>query len=270
LARASFAAEALAVLLGTTSVLMYAMATEATSVLTGQTWQYCAVLVRIQRHTRNRLVDRGYGRPGVATRTNPSARSRVDRYPHGITHRPSGHLWYPCVPLAPTRFGNVFAAMKQRIKARYQIRIDTVWNLFQSGLERTDERDARELRRRSALVVKRAEAMIWVAMMGCWALFLPGWQWLVAGLSACVVVAYAAYRRMCGAACAYCDYIEDMMRKHFGQLYEQLHLPPPEFTSDLRAKGRELTKYYDTGTTTRPTRFAGLRPTNEDKGTKKA
>lgn len=250
------AALALVVLVGVTSGTVLAWAKWITHFLTGQKWRHASAVIWIQRHARKRVVALGYGQPGGRTRTSPGARSRVDRYPHATA------------PLAPTRFGNVFAAMKQRILCRYQIRIDRFWTPFKLGLARRNEPHERELRRLSAVLVQRVEAMIWTPMMGVWAGFLPGWQWLVAGLSACGGLAYVAYRLMCHAACGYCDFIEDMMRMHPDLLYELHHLAPPVFTADLKLRGEELTRYHDTGDPGKSIRFVWERPSGDKGNTK--
>lgn len=192
---------------------------------------------RIARHTRIRQRLANIAPDAGPDDTRPPwdegrIRTRLRGYPGGA------------VP-APTRLGNAFAAMSQRITDRHGLRVSSCWAAFLAVLP---EPARQALTAQSTTVLGRAQTLVWtVAALGWTALIpTPGWAlvWVVAVLAAVA----GAYLGLAHAVQAYCDLIEGQVAVFRSGLYRAVGFPLPESTVDEPKLGAELSDYLDADT----------------------
>ncbi|MEH1014411.1 hypothetical protein V6U90_15020, partial [Micromonospora sp. CPCC 206060] len=231
----------LAVLLGSAQFVA-ALAPTLTRLLAGANWPASGgwagltrVRVRRQTRIRQRLATVAPGSTAAAPWAEARIRTRLRRYPGGT-------------PPAPTRLGNVFAAMGQRVADRHGLRVTACWASFVTVLP---EPDRLRLTEQSTAVLGRAQGCCWALLATGWAALLPGRIPMALWLVAVLVVVALSYLALCHSAEAYADLIEGLLAVHRLALYQAVGLPAPTSTGDEPACGALLSDYLaDGGTAT--------------------
>ncbi|MBO4204571.1 hypothetical protein [Micromonospora echinofusca] len=227
----------LAVLFGSAQFVA-ALAPALTHLLAGAYWpagSWWAGLTRARVRRQTRIRQRLATVPPDDTTAAPWAeariRARLRRYPGGT-------------PPAPTRLGNVFAAMGQRVADRHGLRITACWASFVTVLP---EPDRLRLTEQSTAVLGRAQAYGWALLAAGWAALLPGPVPVALWLVAVLIVVALSYLALCHSAEAYADLIEGLLAVHRLALYRAVGLPAPASTGDEPASGALLSDYLADG-----------------------
>ncbi|MER7486599.1 hypothetical protein ABTY20_12020 [Streptomyces sp. NPDC126497] len=145
----------------------------------------------------------------------------------------------------PTRIGDSFAAMSERVRGRHGLDAHLCWPLLQQIL---DDPARRELERASERVLGRARNLIWAALTAVTALplaLLDRVQGLPAVLAA-LVGAFVAGLLLAGLGNGvddYADTAEASLLRHRDALYTAAGWPLPEDTTAEKDTGAQLTAY---------------------------
>jgi hypothetical protein len=194
----------------------------------------------------------GFGWPargllGQATRLRISAHrrrrarllSQVARN-GGVTARLA---WYPTgdAALRPTRIGNAFSALDQRVRYRHGLDLPTCWQLIEQILPGA-ARD--RLEAASRRVGGRIMNLMWTVAALVW---LPAFPARLALLIAAVVVVLAALLNwaVCAAVEQYCALIEATVAANRRGMYTAVGWPLPASTAQEPEHGRALTGYLN-------------------------
>jgi hypothetical protein len=213
-------------------------------VLAGVGWRRVGFLERpvnwliTRQEGRRHLLATGW-KPERDERARAEGRQPVDDWPR-LRRYPFG----PRSELAPTRLGNVFAALDQRVTRRFGLRLDVCWQPLLAVLPA--EAHAR-LAEGSRVVVLRGQLPIWsVAALG-WLAFIPGWLGRVGWVVACLCLGLAGFIGLVSAAEAYADQVFATVAAQRVLLYRALGLPVPSTTDTEPAAGRRLSDQLDQG-----------------------
>lgn len=158
----------------------------------------------------------------------------------GVTARLA---WYPTGDAAvrPTRIGNAFSALDQRVRLRHGLGLSTCWPLIEETLPQA-ARD--RLEDASKRVAGRVRNIIWTVAALVW---LPAFP---AGLALLVAVTIAVLAVLLGWAASaaveqYCALIEATIAAHRRGIYAAVGWPLPTSTAQEPAQGRALTGYLN-------------------------
>jgi hypothetical protein len=199
------------------------------SVIAGFGWPIRGALGRVvrqwcsrQRRRRDRLL------------------SQLDRGGGGVTARLA---WYPtgAAAVRPTRVGNAFAALDQRVRRRHGLDLSTCWPL----IEQTLPQPARDrLEAASRRVAGRIQNLLWTVAALAW---LPAFPARLAVLIAvaCAVLAVLLWWAVSGAVEQYCALIEATVAAHRRAMYVAVGWCPPTSTAQEPERGRALTGYLN-------------------------
>ena len=195
----------------------------------------------------------GFGWPGrgalgrVARRRSSRHRrrrehlvSQLDRHGGGVAARLA---WYPTGDDAvlPTRAGNAFAALDQRVRRRHGLDLSACWPL----IEQTLPQPARDrLEAASRRVAERIQNLLWTVAALVW---LPAFSARLAVLVAvaCAVLAVLLWWAVSGAVEQYCALIEATVAAHRRAMYVAVGWRPPTSTAQEPERGRALTGYLN-------------------------
>ncbi len=175
-----------------------------------------------QRQHRDRLVNRlGRADAGSATQL----------------------IWYPAgdAAIRPTRAGNAFAGLEQRVKRRHGLSLPTCWPLIEQTLPRPAQE---QLERASRRVAGRVQNMLWAVASLAWLPFFPAWLALLA-LAAGAILAVLLWWAVNGTVEQYCALIEALVAAHRRALYTAIGWPLPKSTDQEPACGLALTGYLN-------------------------
>ncbi|MFB8090054.1 hypothetical protein [Streptomyces sp. NPDC055992] len=146
---------------------------------------------------------------------------------------------------APTRIGDSFAAMGERILGRHRLDAQLCWPLLQQLF---DEPARRDLEHASDQVLGRARNLVWAALTVVTALPLALldrvalWPAVLAALAGALVGALLLAGLGDGVD-EYADTVEAALLRHRDALYAAAAWPLPEGTADERRTGEEFTAY---------------------------
>ncbi len=166
--------------------------------------------------------------------------TQLDRDGGGVAARLA---WYPTGDAAvrPTRVGNAFAALDQRVRRRHGLDLSTCWPL----IEQTLPDPARDrLEAASRLVAGRIQNLLWTIAALVW---LPAFPARLGALIAvaCAVLAALLWWAVSAAAEQYCALIEATVAAHRQAMYVAVGWPPPTSTAKEPERGRALTGYLN-------------------------
>jgi hypothetical protein len=237
--RTTIAVLCLVVAVAATSLAAFSQAADTTLFLSGCNWR----LLRwpgtwLQEHARKRATDRAFPGwktpPKTADRPLPTGRDGRGswlRYPLGPSRqKPDDPPLLRDVPLEPTFLGNVFAASWQRVLDWDGLLLNS--RIWQALLTFLPQQDVARLQAESADLLLRAQTIVFCIATSAWAVWLPGWQWKACWVLVWLLIAYATYRKMCGAAGRYCDCVEGIIALHGSELHKRLGVPPLVRTID--------------------------------------
>jgi hypothetical protein len=189
--------------------------------------------VRRQRRRRSSLARVATGRPQRAGgEERAAAYDRLRSYPGANS------------ALAPTRVGNAFVALGQRIADRYGLDMATVWEPLLAVL--SDHVQGR-LAEQSRTVTARAQAVTWAAAAAIWTPLAPGLPSTVAWLAGSAALASVAYLLLLDAVRFYCDLVEGAVSTHRILLYRAVGFAPPGSTAAERSCGEQLSSFLGAG-----------------------
>lgn len=165
---------------------------------------------------------------------------QLDRVGGGVAARLA---WYPTGDSAvrPTRAGNAFAALDQRVRRRHGLDLSACWPL----MEQTLPQQARDqLEAASKRVAARIQNLIWAVAALVW---VPAFPARLAALvaAACVVLAVLLWWAVGGAVEQYCALIEAAVAAHRRAMYVAVGWCPPTSTGQEPERGRALTGYLN-------------------------
>jgi len=179
-------------------------------------------------------------RAGAHRRRRARAVSRLGRDGSAAAARLA---WYPAGDTAvrPTRIGNAFAAMDQRVTRRHGLGLATCWPLLELAVPRpTSDR----LETASRLVAGRIQNLIWCVAALVWVPAFPApLAFLIAG--AAVILAGLLWWAASGGVEQYCALIEATVAASRRAMYVAIGWPVPASTTEEPAQGKALTGYLD-------------------------
>ncbi|MEU1281045.1 hypothetical protein [Streptomyces sp. NPDC005805] len=146
---------------------------------------------------------------------------------------------------APTRTGDSFAAMSERVLGRHRLDVNLCWPLLQ---QICDEPARRDLERASDVVLGRARNLIWAALTAVavppLALLdrVPLWPAALAALGG-ALVAVLLLAGLGNGVDEYTDTVEAALLRHRDALYASVAWPLPGSTGDERKTGTAFTAY---------------------------
>lgn len=146
---------------------------------------------------------------------------------------------------APTRIGDSFAAMAERVQGRHGLDAQLCWPLLQQVF---DEPARRDLEHVSDQVLGRARNLVWAALTVAIALPLALldrvalWPAVLAALTGALVGALLLAGLGDGVD-DYADTVEAALLRHRDALYAAAAWPPPTGTADEKGTGEAFTAY---------------------------
>ena len=150
-------------------------------------------------------------------------------------------VWYPTgdAGIRPTRAGNAFAALGQRIRRRHGLDLSACWPL----IEQTLSQPARErLEQASSRVAGRVQNLLWTIAAVLWLPAFPvGLAVVIAVIGA--VLAALLWWAVGAAVEQYCALIEASVATNRRAMYVAIGWPPPTSTKQEPDHGRALTGY---------------------------
>lgn len=159
----------------------------------------------------------------------------------GVT---AGRLaWYPTgdAAIRPTRVGNAFAAMDQRVRRRHGLGLATCWPL----LEQTLPRQASDrLETASRRLAGRVQNLMWCVAALIWLPAFPAAVSVVIAAAA-IVLAGLLWWAVSAAVEQYCALIEATVTAHRHGMYLAIGWPVPTSTASEPARGQALTGYLN-------------------------
>lgn len=193
----------------------------------------------------------GWPRGGWAGRFTTWCRSGQARQRHRLVERADAGesraavalAWYPTGErlLRPTRAGNAFASLAQRVGRRHGLELSTCWGLFEEVL---DESTRGRVETASSALTRRINNLLWAVAALLWVPALP--TWMAFGLGGAVLLLVVLlWVGMTTAAQRYCRVVEAAIMMHRRSLYEAVGWPLPASTSTEPDEGRTLTAYID-------------------------
>lgn len=149
--------------------------------------------------------------------------------------------WYPTgdAGIRPSRAGNAFAALGQRIRRRHGLDLSACWPL----IEQTLSQPARErLEQASSRVAGRVQNLLWTIAAVLWLPAFPvGFAVVIAVIGA--VLAALLWWAVGAAVEQYCALIEASVATNRRAMYVAIGWPPPMSTKQEPDHGRALTGY---------------------------
>jgi hypothetical protein len=150
-------------------------------------------------------------------------------------------VWYPTgeQALRPTRAGNAFAALAQRVTARHGLDLPSCWPLLEQASERMARQDLEKLSER---LDNRIINLLWTLLTIAWIPLLP--QRLGLALAAaCLVIAIFLWLSISSAVEQYCSLVEALVVVQRHRMYRAAGWPAPTSVLAEPALGRCLTAY---------------------------
>ncbi|MFH8833492.1 hypothetical protein [Streptomyces lincolnensis] len=206
---------------------------------------YAAAVGRLASAAGHRARDSEAADDVLTLARDARALARRMRYPSPGGPSPHGNR-----RVAPTRLGNSFAAMTERVETRHGLQLDVCWPLLEISL---CQPHLAGLKRESEVVASRVQNLLWAVCTGVVALAFAAGS-LFAGdgtvLAVCMLIAAVAagatallHRGLGDAVDDYCDSIEAVLVASRTALYETAGWPQPTDITAERATGRLLTAY---------------------------
>ncbi|MEU8779174.1 hypothetical protein [Streptomyces sp. NPDC048606] len=194
-----------------------------------------ALLLALRRRRKSRLLSRSGQRGDTVTPSPAVARSL------GALRR----LPVRDEALVPTRIGNSFAAMSERVWARHRIDANLCWPVLQQLF---DEPARREVDQASEQVLGRARNLLWslatvVAALACGPLERVDARPVAVAAVAAGVVAALLLAGLGNSVDEYADRVEAAVLRHRDALYRSAGWPLPVDTEAERAGGETFTAY---------------------------
>lgn len=232
------------------SLLVAAIAPWALRLLAGSGWPGWGLVAsltrwRLRHHQRRRGRLARIGPPvaGGSAGLQPIERVLLDRSQRTAW---AGLRWYPgdAAVLAPTRIGNAFAAVSQRIADRYGLVLPVVWEPLLAVLP--DHLHGR-LAEQSRVLTSRAQGMVWPLAGLAWLPLTGSVPVALGGLLIVLGLTAVAYGLLCDAVRSYCDLVEGVVSTNRVLLYRAVGFAPPASSSTEPAEGARLSAYLDVG-----------------------
>lgn len=142
--------------------------------------------------------------------------------------------------LRPTRVGNRFAALDERVTKKFGLKLAIVWDALVASLPQ-DARDALAASSRSLLLACQNLLISGVAAIAAIVVIPGGWSRPVVPIIA-LLATICLWRALAGAADEYCDLLMTTLMLHGDSLYTALGEAPPQPGNDVRQRGAHLTK----------------------------
>jgi hypothetical protein len=180
----------------------------------------------------------GWGPVGWATRRHERRRTRL------AAGADAGRLtWYPAGDgeVRPTRAGNAFAALQQRVHHRHGLDLSTCWPLIEQTLP-VDARNRLEVG--SHRLAGRIQNLLWTLLALGW---LP-WLWgrlAVVVAAGSVALAVLLWWAVAAAAEQYCALVEATVAAHRHAMYAAVGWPLPISIAGEPEHGRAFTGYLN-------------------------
>jgi hypothetical protein len=151
--------------------------------------------------------------------------------------------WYPtgAAAVRPTRVGNAFAALDQRVRRRHGLDLSTCWPLIEQTLPQSAQD---RLEAASKRVAGRIQNLLWTVAALVWLPAFPARLALVVAV-ACAVLAVLLCWAVSGAVEQYCALIEATVAAHRRAMYVAVGWRPPTSTTQEPECGRALTGYLN-------------------------
>jgi hypothetical protein len=151
--------------------------------------------------------------------------------------------WYPTGDAAvrPTRAGNAFATLDQRVRRRHGLDLATCWPLIEQTLPQPalDRLEAASRR-----VAGRIQSLLWTVAAVVWLSAFPVRLALLVAV-ACTVLAVLLWWAVSGAVEQYCALIEATVAAHRRAMYVAVGWCPPISTAQEPDRGQALTGYLN-------------------------
>jgi hypothetical protein len=177
---------------------------------------------------RRRRGRRAQAEYAAAVRADSQVVARLRRYPAAAG------------ALAPTRIGNVLAALGERVHSRHGLDLAVCWELLIAVLPPAARA---RLTAESSRAILQAQTMIWALAAAAWSPLLPA-SWAIAGwLIGLAGVTVLLYAGLCRALESYCDLVEAIVLATRHRLYQATGLPLPASVAAEPADGARLTEY---------------------------
>ena len=151
--------------------------------------------------------------------------------------------WYPTgnAAVRPTRIGNAFSALDQRVRQRHGLGLPTCWPLIEETLPQA-ARD--RLEDASKRVAGRVRNLMWTVAALVWLPTFPARLALLVAVTIAVLVVPLGWAASASVE-QYCALIEAMIAAHRRGIYAAVGWPLPTSTAQEPAQGRALTGYLN-------------------------
>jgi hypothetical protein len=211
-----FAAVLLLAVLGViaSTAVIAALTSPALAVVAGIGWPRGVAAPLVQRHERRR--DRlvlGRGDPRL--------------------------VWCPAGDeiVRPTRAGNAFASLQQRVDRRHGLDLPTCWPLVEQTLP---EPARNRLETASGRLAGRIQNLLWTLLALAWLPWLPSRLAAVVAFG-CASLAILLWWAIAAAAEQYCALVEATVAAYRRVMYAAVGWPPPRSTNGEPDQGRAFT-----------------------------
>jgi len=151
--------------------------------------------------------------------------------------------WYPTGDGAvrPTRVGNAFAALGQRVRRRHGLDLPTCWPLIEQTLSQPAQD---RLEQASSRVAGRVQNLLWTVAALLWLPAFPVGLVIVVAV-VCAVLIALLWWAVSVAVQQYCALIEATVAANRRAMYTAVGWPPPTSTKQEPECGRALTGYLN-------------------------
>jgi hypothetical protein len=232
------------------SLLVAAVAPWVLRLLAGSSWPRWVLVTRLtrwrlRRHQRRR---RRLARTDPPIAGGSAGPQTIEQALASRSQRTAwaGLRWYPgeVDVLAPTRIGNAFAAVGQRIADRYGLALTVVWEPLLAVLP--DHLYGR-LAEQSRVLTSRAQGLVWPLAGVVWLPLAGSVPAALVGVLIIVGLTAVAYGLLCHAVRCYCDLVEGVVGTNRVLLYRAVGFAPPASSATEPAEGARLSAYLGVG-----------------------
>lgn len=262
---AALAAAAVLALLGIlgSAALVRACTLPAVTALAGHGWPQRRVgrwveeiLVARQHRRRARLwgvASDAAGPRGDADPASPSAQERSGARSRLSAAAVAQVQWYPMsdTSLKPTRLGNAFTAVAERIRHRHGLDLSTCWPALMQVMP---EPLRARVEAQSDQMARQMQNLLWVLACLVWMPLLPrALAWIV--VLTVVVLARLLWWSLAGTVEQYCALVEAAVLTTRRLLYEGIGWPLPEGVDEEPPVGRAVTDFLTRRAQVEPVRY---------------